>query len=274
MVKKFFLVSAFLSLLLFSGFAIAAPVPVWQNTLENDATSTVDGGEIVNPPSSYVPGSQGNAFAGNDSVYVQWDNTDVANIFDGVWNNALGSTVDLYFRGDHWDTHSDDSGLWSVVDRLGGDPDGYFILSVRDGSLRFPYKDSYSGLSEAPHLTGITLANDTTYRLTVRQLGANFEVYLDGGAYSNGSPVFSESDWPQTISFPEYNDGSNSGGREMNVGNRSSFFGGALQSGEWVDSIRVFNGYYTPAEIGEIPEPCSLLLLSMGALPLLRRKRG
>ena len=272
MARKSYLVSAFVVLLLFAGFT-SAQAPVWQNTLENDATSTVDGGNIVNPPSSYVPGSHGNAFAGNGSTYIAWDNTDVANIFDGVWNNALGSTVDLYFRGDHWDTHSGDSGLWSVVDRLGGDPDGYYILSVRDGSLRFPYKDSYNNYSEGPHLTGIALANDVTYRLTVRQLDNNFEVYLDGGAYSNGSPVYSENDWSQTISFPEYNDGSNSGGREMAVGSRA-IFGGTLQSGEWVDSIRVYNGYHTPAEIGEIPEPCSLLLLSLGALPLLRRKRS
>jgi hypothetical protein len=277
MVRKFFLVSAFVALLLFTGFA-NAQTPVWQNTLENDATSTVDGGAIVNPPSSYVPGSHGNGFAGNGSVYAEWDNADVATIFDGVWNNALGSTVDLYFSGDHWDTHSGDSGFWSVVDRLGGDPDGYFIMSVRDGSLRFPWKDSYSGSNHTPHLTGITLANDTTYRVTVRQrdngVGNNdFEVFLDGGAYSNGSPIYAENDWNETISFPEFNDGSHSGGRAMSVASRA-IFGGTLQSGEWVDSIRVYNGYYTPAEIGEIPEPASLLLLSLGALPLLRRKRG
>jgi hypothetical protein len=273
MVRKCFLASAFVSLLLFAGLAIGQ-TPVWQNTLENDATSTVDGGNVVNPPSSYVPGSHGNGFAGNGSTYIDWDNTDVANIFDGAWNHALGSTIDLYFSGDHWDAHSGDSGLWSVVDRYGGN-DGYFIMSVRDGSLRFPYRDSYSGYAESPHLTtGVPLANDTTYRLTVRQLDNNFEVYLDGGAYSNSSPVYSENDWSQTISFPEYNDGGGGGGRQMNVGNRSSYFGGTLQSGEWVDSIRVYNGYYTPADIGEIPEPASLLLLSLGVLPLLRRKRG
>ena len=272
MVKNTFLVFAFAAMLLFAGFT-NGQTPVWTNTLENDATSTVDGGAIVNPPSSYVPGSHGNAFAGNGSVYASWDNADVATIFDGVWDNDAGSTVDLSFRGDHWDTHSGDSGLWSVVDRLDG-PDGYYIVSVRDGSLRFPYKDSYTNYSEAPHLTGVTLANDTTYRLTVRQLDNNFEVYLDGGAYSNGSPVYSDNTWDETIAFPQENGGSGSSGRQMNVGNRSSFFGGMLQSGEWVDSIRVYNGYHTPAEIGVIPEPCSLLLLSIGALPLLRRKRG
>lgn len=272
MFKKFVLLLVCVCALMVAEMAFAAPMPVWYNTLDSDSTSSVDGGEIVNPPSSYVPGVDGSAFAGNGSVYASWDNTDVAAIFDGVWDNAAGSTIDLYFRGDHWDTHSGDSGLWSVVDRLDG-PDGYYILSVRDGSLRFPYKDSYTNYSEGPHLTGIALANDVTYRMTVRQYDTNFEVYLDGGAYSNSAPIFAESDWSGTIAFPAPNSGTGSSGRAMAVGNRA-IFGGLLQSGEWVDNVRVFNGYYTPAEIGPIPEPCSLLLLSLGALPLLRRKRN
>ena len=146
------------------------------------------------------------------------------------------------------------------------------ITSVRNGSLRFPYKDSYTGYNEAPHLTGITLDNDVTYRLTVRQHDTDFEVYLDGGAYSNSSPIYADYTWNETIAFPQYNAGP-PGGREMNIGNRSQWFGGTLQSGEWVDNVRVFNGYYTPAEIGPIPEPCSLLLLSVGALLLPRKRR-
>jgi len=260
MYKKLVLFSAFVSGLVLVGPASAAPpVLVWQNTLENDSTSSVDGGEIVNPPSSYIPGAKGNAFAGNGNVYVSWDNSEVAAIFDDVWDNDAGSTIDLYFRGDDWDTHSGDSGFWSVTDRYGGN-DGYFIVSVRDGSLRFPWKDSYSGSNHTPHLTGITLANDTTYRLTVRQrdngVGNNdFEVFLDGGAYSNGSPIYTENDWNETISFPQANaidtGDWTQGGRYMAVGTRA-VFGGTLQSGEWVDHVRVYNGYYTPAEL-DIP---------------------
>ncbi len=247
--KKLDLILIGLWVLMIVGATSAVPpVLVWQNTLENDATSTVDGGEIINPPSSYVPGARGNAFAGNGSVYISWDNSEVAAIFDDIWDNDAGSTIDLYFRGDHWDTHSGDSGFWSVTDRYGGN-DGYYILSVRDGKLRFPYKDSYTNYSQAPHLTGITLANNVTYRLTVRQHDNNFEVYLDGGAYRNSSPVFTDNTWSETIAFPQYNSGSP--GRQMAVGDRA-IFGGTLQSGEWVDHVRVYNGYYTPVEL-DIP---------------------
>jgi PKD repeat protein len=234
------------------------PVPLWQNRLDDPTSATVDGGSIVNPPATFVPGFDGNAFAGNASVYVVWDNTDVANIFDAAWNNSLGATIDLFFRGDHWSSHTGDSGLWSVVDR-GGGYDGHWIMSVRDGKLRFPWRDSYTNAYAENYLTGVTLADNTTYRLTVRQFNGVFEVYLDGGAYNNSSPVYTggfylpNTTTPATCAFPAPNIGTGTSGREMNVGNRSHFFGGTLQSGEWVDNVRVFNGYYTPAEIPVAP---------------------
>ena len=48
--------------------AVADPAPVWQSSLDDDASITVDGGAIVSGPSSYVPGAIDNAFAGNGSV--------------------------------------------------------------------------------------------------------------------------------------------------------------------------------------------------------------
>ncbi len=223
------------------------PIPIWHNRVDDLAGATADGGAVVGGTASFVPGFDQNALAGDGSVYIAWDNTDVANLFDAAWNNTLGSTIDLFFSGDHWDTHTGDSGFWSVVDR-GTGFDGHLITSVRDGSLRFPYRDSYTNVNSVHHLTGVPLANNTVYRLTVRQKDGVIEVYLDGGAYTNAAPVYTGVH-PGTCSFPSPNTATGASGREMNVANRSRFFGGILQAGEWVDNIRVYNGYYTPAEI-------------------------
>lgn len=253
--RRFVVFGAVLAAVSTTVYVQAQPVPVWQSTLNDLASITIDGGDIVNAPATFVPGFDGNAFAGNGSVYAAWDNAEVAVIFDGIWNNSLGSTIDLYFSGDHWDTHTGDSGFWAAVDRYDG-YDGHIIVSVRDGYLRFPYRDSYTNASSVHHLTNVPLANNTVYRLTVRQADGVFQVFLDGGAYSNSSPVYTGAH-PGTCAFPKPNTLPGTyagGGRQMTVGNRSVFFGGVLQSGEWVDNVRVFNGYYTPAEI-PLPEP-------------------
>jgi hypothetical protein len=243
-------------LLISAGTANAAAGGLmWSSSTENVTDTTNGGGSIVNGPSSYVSGAVGNAFAGNGSVYAEWDNTAVANIFDAGWDNAEGWTIDLYFRGDHWDTHSGDSGLWTVTDRYDGQ-DGYIMASVRDGKLRFPLKDSYNGYDGTQLLSGVTLANNHTYHLVVQQLGTDFEVFLDDVSVYTAT-------LSQTISFPEFNDGG-VGGRFMRVGSRA-VFGGELQSGEWVDEIKVYNG---------VPEPATLLLLGLGGIALIRRRKA
>jgi len=245
MYKKLVLLLACLCVLMFAGMASAAPPVLFYHTTLDDLESiTSTGGYIADGTATFVPGAFGNAFAGNNSVYARWDDDEVGAIFDG-WDDDAGVTVDLYFRGDHWDIHSGDSGFWSIARRMS---DRYIILSVQDGKVRIPFRDADGEYKY--HLTGVPLANNVTYRLTMRQANGEFDVYLDGGAYSNDAPVFSANDLPAdyTWNFP-YAGGNPP--RQMNVGRRA-IFDGLLQSGEWVDNVRVFNGFYSPAEL-DIP---------------------
>ncbi len=91
---------------------------------------------------------------------------------------------------------------------------------------------------------------------------------MDGGAYSNTSPVFSSDNLPldYTWDFPVAGGGNPP---YMQVARRP-YFGGVLPSGAWVDNINVYNGYHTPADL--IPEPASLLLMVFGFVPALRRR--
>lgn len=271
-----------LAVLAMPAVVLAVPVPVWSHSLESAASITTgtNSGTITGTPLfAPIAGGVGNALGGTGSAYAGWNNATVANIFDSVWNNAAGHTIDLYFRGDHWDTHSGDSGLFAIVDRFSGN-DGFYIVSVRSGKLRIPYRDSYTNyatIDAQTYLTTVPLTNNVTYHLTVRQQGTNFEVYLDdvgGSVYSNAAPVWTATfanTGGASIAFPQFNTLTGTGGRTMAVGTRP-YFGGTLQAGEWVDEVAIYNGYYTPADL--IPEPTSLLLLALGAVAMLRRSRG
>lgn len=274
-------VLALVAVLVGSAPVFGQPVPAFHTTLDDLASITDTGGEIRDGTATFVPGAIGNALAGDSGTYARWDDDDVGNVFAG-WDDDAGVTVDMYFRGDHWDTHSGNSGFWSIVRRAS---DRYIILSVLDGNPRLLVRDADGEFKW--HLNGnsgndngplVTLANDTTYRMTVSQHAGVFEMYLDGGAFSNDTPTFSTAtdllaendtlpvDWTWNM-VPE---GGNPA-RQMNVGRRA-IFDGLLQTGEWADDVRVFNGSYSPAML-DIPEPASLLLLAAGVLPLLRRRR-
>ncbi len=222
----------------------AAPEEVFYLSLEDDLSITATGGEIVSPPALFIPGADGNALAGNGSTYARWNDATTGALFEG-WDNEAGVTVDLYFSGDHWSTHSGDSGLWSIVRRSA---DRYIILSVQNGKMRHLFRDAAGEYKY--HITGVPLANNVTYRLTVRQANGQMDVYLDGGTYRNETPVFSATDLPAGYTW-DFVPAGGSPAREMNVARRA-IFDGKLQSGEWVDEIRVYNGFYSPAEL-DIP---------------------
>ncbi len=246
--------------------ACAGQSVVWHGRLDDAESIASDGGEIVNGPASFVAGVEGNAFAGNGSAYVSWDDGDVGDIFAG-WDNDSGVTVDLYFRGNHWNSHSGHSGLWSIVRR---GSDRYIILSVYNGKMRHMFRDA--GGEFKYRITGVTLINNVTYRLTIRQADGVFEVYLGGGGHSNDFPVFSAGDLPSGHTWDFVPSGGSSA-REMNVGRRA-IFDGVLQSGEWVDNVRVYNGFYTPEEIdsssecpaGDVNDDC---IVSVGDLEVI-----
>jgi hypothetical protein len=259
---------------------LAVPAPVWSSSLEDATSITSTGGSIVGTP-TYPAGYSGNAFGGTGSAYGVWNNTTVAGIFDGVWDNAAGSTIDLYFKGDHWSTHSGDSGLFAIYDRLGG-PDGYYILQVQNGKLRVPYRNDAGTNQAVTYLAPSRLSDNVLYHLTVRQKDTALEIYLDdigGNTYAPDS-LYATVATNATYVFPSPNatNGSvlvaNQGGRVMTVGLKPYPSSGTtyLQSGEWVDEVKVYNGYYAPSEL--VPEPASLMLLAMGGVALLRRQRG
>jgi hypothetical protein len=259
-----------LGILLLARAASAGPTPVWSSSLDDAASITDTGGTIVGTP-TFAPGYNNNAFTGSGSAYAVWNNAAVANIFDTVWNNASGSTIDLYFRGSAWSTMSGDCGLFGIWDRLSGN-DGFYLITVRNGALRMPYRSDTSANPAVTYLDTVRLTDNVTYHLTVAQQGSALNIYL------NTLTPYATLATTETYVFPSPNTiegsvlASAPGGRAMTVGlkpytDTSTY----LPAGAWVDEVAVYNGFYSPSEI---PEPGSLALLGLGfgCVALLRRK--
>ena len=257
--------------------------PVWHNTLEDVASSTIDGGVLEGSAPVFAPGvvspprATVNKFQSTGDSRLFWGTTEVQTIFAG-WNDTNGITVDLYFSGINGSTHSDDSGLWSVGHR---GPDQALTIVVRDDTLRLSIGSPGSGPSSILQSADLNLQAAETYRVTVRQHatvgnGGDLEVYLDdlgGAVYSNAAPLLTK-DLPDAYNFGFPLDAGGGPALGMNIGSRHPYDSAStrLQNGEAVDEVRVFNGNWTPAQL-DIPEPASLLLMAGGAVALVRRPR-
>lgn len=288
MYKKLICSFSVVVLLSLAGGVNAAPVPVFHSTLNDTASVTSTGGVVIGGafvPAAVPPGSVAK-FQSTGGSTANWGTTETDTIFSG-WDKTRGITVDLYFSG--IGEAAGDVGLWSVGKRQGGD--NFLILVARDDEFRFNIRDEggagdIGGGTHTILTSGVDLNPAITYRLTVRQHsslgnGGDLEIFLEsvsdaGAQYPGADSPIRTLDLPAgNFDFPSY-DGGSGEPLGMRVGDKYPHFGGSgfeLRDGDAVDNVRVFNGVYLPSELGTIPEPCTLLLLSAGALPLVRRRR-
>ncbi|UCG48478.1 MAG: hypothetical protein JSU94_01630 [Phycisphaerales bacterium] len=288
MYKKLICSFSVVVLLSLAGGVNAAPVPVFHSTLNDTASVTSTGGVVIGGafvPAAVPPGSVAK-FQSTGGSTANWGTTETDTIFSG-WDKTRGITVDLYFSG--IGEAAGDVGLWSVGKRQGGD--NFLILVARDDEFRFNIRDEggagdIGGGTHTILTSGVDLNPAITYRLTVRQHsslgnGGDLEIFLEsvsdaGAQYPGADSPIRTLDLPAgNFDFPSY-DGGSGEPLGMRAGDKYPHFGGSgfeLRDGDAVDNVRVFNGVYLPSELGTIPEPCTLLLLSAGALPLVRRRR-
>lgn len=258
-------------------------IPVWHNTLEDAASSTINGGVLQGSAAAFVPGivspplSTVNKFQSTGDSRVFWGTSAVQNIFTG-WSDAAGITVDLYFSG-FGPGVTRDSGLWSVGHR---NPDQFLVIAVRDDTLRINIRSNGSGGTMTLQTGNLGLQAGETYRLTLRQHaslgnGGDMELYLDdlgGNVYSNAAPLATLNivDATYNFNFPLTTGSGPALG--MNIGSRHPFDASnpttRLKAGESVDEVRIYNGSFTPAELdaGGLPEAVMTADITSGPAPL------
>lgn len=279
-----FRISVVAALLLLPAALTALPVPVFHAAMDDVATSTPSGGTLLGSAPSYVPGAVGNKFmsTGDSRVWWGWQqfDTSLSPIPSGAYDNGI--TVDLYFSGIDLASHSGISGLWSIGRNTTAQR--FFIVAMQDDMIRINMRRDGTGPGEGLTHTieihngslpnGGVIASET-YRLTVRQhpilSGGDMQVYLGGGGFAMDTligtlPITDGFTWAR----PPASD--NAG---MCIGNKWPWTTSTsyLKNGMAIDDVKVFAGYHLPSEIGgPVPEPATLALLVLAAIPLCRRR--
>lgn len=249
--------------LLFDAGVDHSPTPIWHNTLDDLASSTINGGQVYGSTPTFPTGqvarpltTAGKLQSTGDSRLF-WGTTEVQSIFAG-WDDANGITVDLYFSG-FGPGVDRDSGLWSVGHRRS---DNFFIIAVRDDTLRINVRNDGGGpdrnTTHTIQTSSLGLIAGETYRLTVRQHvtlgnGGDMEVYLDdlgADVYSNETPLV-VLDLPTGYYFDFPLEAGSGPALGMSIGNRHPFATAStiLRGGEAIDEVRIFNGSFTPAQL-------------------------
>jgi len=255
-----------LILAVFSSNASAALVAHWSfdNTADpghDDASNGHNGTRVGNPTST--TGLWGNAVNLDGASYI-----DVADALD--LNPTSQITITAWFKADSFalGTYS-----WPhIVDKCGSpDPSGYFMAIVQVSQNNPCVGFAVDGVGGVP--TGTDLGEPNLTPGTW---------YFAAGVY-NGSAVTvyvgSAEQLPLVATSENYSGNMVSSSNNLNIGRDASFpssperfFDGAI------DEVRIYNTALDSTVINDLylyntPEPATILLLGLGGLAVLRKRR-
>lgn len=259
---------------------VAAPVPVYQNDLDDLASATALGGQALGSAPTFPPSEYGNKFQSTGDSRLFWSTAETQAIFTG-WDDTAGITMDALISG-FGPGITRDSGIWSVGHR---NNDNFFIAAVQNDTLRINIRNDSgvdAGNTRTVQTGNLGLVASTTYRVTIQQHASNGNggdmlVYLesltDGGAQYAPGTLVGTLDLAAGYNFNFPLEAGSGPALGMSIGNRHPFGSATtiLKDGEAIDQVRIYNGNHHPSELA-IPEP-SALLLAAGGLVLLRRRR-